>query len=350
MSESTVVALLTPRASAALATFGILGSRARKIARSLFQSLGSSFDLDGRPKYGWFGAEVKDDVVLFVDGDADRSSVEVSCHGGAAITERLIADVVRQGARLVDWRAFERRRGRSEFQCDALAALSTATTARTAAVLLDQLNGALDRALNLSKADPSWAVEALRRSEVGRLLTRPARVVLFGLPNVGKSTLFNTLAGYTRLITSPVAGTTRDVVSEVVSMDGWPMELIDGAGFRSDASPLEAEGLQRLERILKTADLRVFVADSTAERALQRRLVERFRPQLIVRNKVDLAPNAAFDAEEIRCSAATGEGVVVLERTLAAALIPELPPLGAAVPFLPRHRKAFEARLRPKGV
>jgi small GTP-binding protein len=334
--NSTVVARLTPQGAAALSTFAVLGPRAEEVVSRVFRHGGAGGLVYGRPMYGWFGEKIKDDVVVVADDSGIEVCIEISCHGGAAITEGLIADVVDHGAERVEWRILERRRGRSEFQCDALEALSTATTERSVAILLDQLNGALDRALE----EPSGAAEALRWSSVGRLLLRPARVVLYGLPNAGKSTLFNAIAGYSRVITNPVAGTTRDVISETISLDGWPIELVDGAGFHDDASPLEAEGARRLTETLASADLRILVVDASTRNSEDERLAARILPHLRVANKIDLIGGMRID-ESVRCSALTGAGIVELKSAIVNTLIPAAPPPGAAVPFRESHRTAL---------
>ena len=341
MSPPTVVARLTPSGPAGLGTIALVGPAALSISRSLF-SQGRAGDLKpGQPYYGWFGDDARDDVVLGVDEQSAEPTVEISCHGGPALIERLIADIAKYGAYQVDWRTAERLRGRSEFQSDALAFLARAVTARTAAILLDQVNGALDRAFAAARAEATKALAVLKWSDVGRWLERPARVVLFGLPNAGKSTLFNALVGYSRLVTSPAAGTTRDVVSELISMDGWPVELSDGAGLGDQASLLEAEAMRRIGLALEDADLRVLVEDASSPNPEAERLVSAFEPGIIVANKMDLPGTSASWPQAIRCSAATGQGVQQVREAILNSLVPEIPPPGTAVPFLERHRQIF---------
>lgn len=350
MSDVTIVARLTPAGGAALSTFAVMGPKAKDIVEALLER-GRAGALDSnRPIYGWFGAEMKDDVVVSVDDGISQPCIEISCHGGVAMTERLIAAVVAKGAVEVDWRTLELRRGRTEFQCDALESLASAPTARVAAILLDQLNGALNQVVREAATHPSIAAESLRYTGVGRLLERPAKVVLFGLPNAGKSTLFNAIAGYSRIITNAVAGTTRDVVRETIAIDGWPVELVDGAGFRGDATPLEEEGMRRLEAVLETADVKILVVDSSHEENGNAMLAKRFQPTLIVGNKADLKAGGMSFASALSCSAMTGAGVAELKSAIAGLLAPQIPPIGAAVPFRESHRRAFEEIVRRSGV
>ena len=78
----------------------------------------------------------------------------------------------------------------------------------------------------------------------GCISSNPWRVVVFGAPNVGKSSLINALAGYERAIVSPTPGTTRDVVTVTTAIDGWPVQLSDTAGFRETQDELESAGIE----------------------------------------------------------------------------------------------------------
>ena len=103
----------------------------------------------------------------------------------------------------------------------------------------------------------------LRFGDLGLHLTTPWRVVLTGPPNVGKSSLINALVGRERAIGSAQPGTTRDVVTAVTAVGGWPIELADTAGVRQVVDPLEREGVNRAKRSREHADLVVMVADAT---------------------------------------------------------------------------------------
>ncbi len=136
-------------------------------------------------------------------------------------------------------------------------ALTRATTTRTAGILLDQYHGALAAALDRVRAalqrealpEARTLLEQLARYDaVGRRLTTPWRVVIAGAPNVGKSSLVNALAGYQRSVVAPTPGTTRDVVTSRIAIDGFAIELADTAGLRSDAESLEELGIEQARR------------------------------------------------------------------------------------------------------
>src|SRR5205814_586923 len=100
---------------------------------------------------------------------------------------------------------------------------------------------------------------------LGQHLVEPWRVVIAGAANVGKSSLMNALAGYTRSVVSPIPGTTRDVVTLRLAIDGWPIEMTDTAGVRQASSDLEQQGIERGRAAVKAADLRIWLVDGSTE-------------------------------------------------------------------------------------
>jgi tRNA modification GTPase len=151
---------------------------------------------------------------------------------------------------------------------------------------------------------------------------------------VGKSSLVNAIAGYERSLVAAVPGTTRDAVSAVVAIDGWPVELIDTAGLRTEATGVEQAGIALARSVIESADLCLWVVDASGPPVWPPENL-RHAPRLVV-NKVDLPP--AWDlsaAAGVRVSAKTAAGLDGLLRAVAAALVKEPPPTGAAVPFTP---------------
>src|SRR5439155_19937570 len=143
----------------------------------------------------------------------------------------------------------------------------------TAAIVLDQYHGAFARAVAESRAalernDPGaagWLLDQIARyGPVGRHLASPWRVAILGAPNVGKSSLANLLAGYQRSVVSPVPGTTRDVVTSVIAVDGWPVELVDTAGWRDAVESLERQGIGLARAAAAAADLCLWILGAAA--------------------------------------------------------------------------------------
>jgi tRNA modification GTPase len=251
------------------------------------------------------------------------------------------------------WQRLERETAADATRAEALAALAEARTARTAAILLDQAQGAWARALDavaaaLERDDAGTAAGLLdelhRRAPLGGHLTAPWRVVVAGAPNVGKSSLVNALAGYERCVVSAVPGTTRDVVTALLAVEGWPVELADTAGLGEHAGGLELQGQERARAELAGADLCLWVLDAAAP------VWPVSRPEGVrfVVNKTDLPavwdPGKAADA--VHVSARTGAGLADLCRALAWWLVPEPPPAGAAVPFTRRLAGRLAEALR----
>ena len=171
----------------------------------------------------------------------------------------------------------------------------------------------------------------LARARQGALLREGLRVVLAGQPNVGKSSLLNALAGAELAIVTPIAGTTRDKVSETIQIEGVPLHVVDTAGLRADDEAhdeVERLGMQRSWGAIGDADAVVFLHDLTragqpaydaAEAEIARRLPAGLRV-LDVHNKADAAPAAAaaLPPEALRLSARRGEGLEALRRALLA--------------------------------
>ena len=146
--------------------------------------------------------------------------------------------------------------------------------------------------------------------------------------------------GFSRSIVDPTPGTTRDVVSFTASFAGWPVELADTAGVRRAVDPIEALGVERSLREQEQADLVLLVVDrSQPLQPIDREFVATHPAALLVGNKSDL-PTAWRDVDLgpmsgsiVTVSAATGDGLEVLIEAIVKRLVPEAPPIGAAVPF-----------------
>jgi tRNA modification GTPase len=347
--SATQVVLLTPEGRAAVATLLVEGAQATSLVCELFHPANGR-PLDEQPLlrivFGRWQSRDSGEELIVCRRDVNR--IEIHCHGGRAAAGAIIEALVQHGCRAGDWRQWVQASAADPIAAAAHLALAQATTERAALVLWDQASGALRRALDevaasLSAGDARLSlarVEALLEfAGLGQHLVKPWQVVLAGRPNVGKSSLINSLVGYQRAIVHATPGTTRDVVTAAAAIDGWPLELADTAGLREDADPLEAAGIQLARDRLAGADLVVLVFDAGSPWSSHDEALVRAWPLAVcVHNKCDL-----FDPREsaaanrppgLFVSALSGEGIDQLEREIGVRLVPHAPPAGAAVPFL----------------
>jgi tRNA modification GTPase len=300
--------------------------------------------------------------------------VEIAAHGSPVVLELLLRRSVELGARLAEPGDFTQRAflaGRLDLtQAEAVRDLIEAQTLTQVRQAASQMGGALSRRVQPVKqalvelialleagidfaeddVDVTPAAEIARRiAELtptltalaasfgrGRIVHDGLTLAIVGRPNVGKSSLFNRLVERERAIVTATPGTTRDTVTERISLDGIPLELVDTAGLREGLAEGLREGLEEAEQLgiarsreaLADAALVLVVLDATQPlHEEEHRLLAAVqgRPALIAVNKCDLAP-AAEAADEVggvralRTSALTGEGIPVLrERILALA-------------------------------
>ncbi|MFQ5781207.1 MAG: tRNA modification GTPase, partial [Nitrospiria bacterium] len=195
-------------------------------------------------------------------------------------------------------------------------------------------------------------VRLLSEYEEGRQVREGFTVAIIGRPNVGKSSLMNSLLKEERAIVTPYPGTTRDVLKEWVELDGFTIRLVDTAGYRKTDHPIEQEGVRRGEAAEREADLTIWVVDSSEplrgeDEALAARL--KGKRKIILLNKIDRPAQIHMGSIQqqhpsdpvVAASAVTGEGLPCLRGAMREFLTPcserERP-----VVALVRHRNALE--------
>ena len=338
-SDDTIVAVATPPGRGGLGVVRISGPRASAVAGALLDRArpleprrATVVRLVARSARG--STPVDRVVATSFPGPASYTGedvVEISAHGSPVLLEQIVDLACRSGARLAGAGEFTLRaflRGRLDLvQAEAVADLVDAVTPLQARVAFDQLEGTItgriaevDRELLdltarleasldfpeegyrfVEPGEVAGAIGELRRrvrelladADRGRLIREGCQVVVLGRPNVGKSSVFNRLLGACRAIVTPVAGTTRDLVTETVDLDGVAVSLIDSAGIRATADPVEAEGVSRARQALGAAAACLVVVDRSEPLAADDRAVleeTAAAPRVVVVNKVDLPP------------------------------------------------------------
>lgn len=357
----TYYQVLTAEGRGAIAVVRVWGPGALGVADAVFRPhKGRPLNRTepGRLRLGRAGVGAGDEVVS-VRLPRETPTVEIQCHGGTAAVAAVVLAL--EGAGAVREPVDVPRDG-DGIRAQALEDLAAAPTLRSAEILLDQANGALSRSLETLIADaesgaptgPSSpllaGLEALiHRAEVGTRLLRGWKVVIAGRPNVGKSRLFNALAGFERSIVNPRAGVTRDVITIRAAFGGWPVELADTAGERESRDAVERLGIGRARLERGDADLVLLVLDRSEPLTdVDRRLVADSGSAVVVGNKCDLPPAWAAEAlgragaPVFILSAESGQGIEPLVGEMASRLVPNPPAPGAAVPFRPGHRLRLE--------
>jgi len=281
--------------------------------------------------------------------------VEISCHGSPAIVRQIIDLSLNFGARLAGPGEFTLRalsNGRINLaQAEAIRDLIAAQTELAARQAARQVNGelsialaplkqhlveiivVLESALEFVEDDlPDVQIAAIQQKlskviegvtrladtyRAGRLIQDGIKVTILGSPNVGKSSLFNSLVERDRAIVTDKAGTTRDTLSESIEFDGIPVVLTDTAGLRQTEDTIESLGIERTQRAMADADVLVVVLDSTVELGPDdHELLSQTAGtcRVVVSNKCDL-PRFNTNGSDPNCvsvSALTGEGLEAL--------------------------------------
>ncbi|SEG22311.1 tRNA modification GTPase [Paenibacillus sp. UNC499MF] len=293
--------------------------------------------------------------------------VEINCHGGIVSVKRVMDLLLEQGIRVAEPGEFTKRaflNGRIDLtQAEAVIDLIRSKSDRAFQIALKQVDGNLSKAIgelryqlvelmahievNIDYPEhdveemtnafirerciqvSSRIDELLRTAEHGKILREGIVTAIIGKPNVGKSSLLNTLAQENRAIVTDIPGTTRDVIEEYVNVGGIPLKLLDTAGIRETSDLVEQIGVERSKTALSEADLILLVLNSSEpllpeELAMIEEL--RQRQTIVILNKTDLP--LQIDKDEIEAkfpqgrvvslSLLEGSGLIELEKAISA--------------------------------
>jgi tRNA modification GTPase len=369
--DDTIVAVSTPPGRGGIGVVRLSGADAGHIVTPLLRlkhPLEAGRAIFGELLDATSGERIDEIVVTFFAKPHSYTTedvVEISAHGAPVVLEHLVEQCLARGARLAEPGEFTMRgflHGRIDLiQAEAVRDLIESQTLFQAKAAAQQLDGALSRRITPVKkklvelvatleagidfaeddvsvlpderilaaiADIGAPLQRLADSfAYGRIVHDGLTLAIVGRPNVGKSSLFNRLVERERAIVTALPGTTRDLVTETVSLSGIPIRLVDTAGIRAAADEVEEIGIRKSYEALADADIILVVSDNTAVRHAgeEQRLLELTdgRKRILVRNKSDLSSETEFapggnHLPQIRTSAISGVGIDELRNRIVA--------------------------------
>lgn len=357
--KDTIAAISTPMGEGAIALVRVSGAKAIGVADKIFRGKKSPTVFRSHTQHlGEIGqnGSVIDQVMLAVhrtpNSYTGEDLVEIGCHGGAFVTAKVLQVCLRAGARAARPGEFTERaylNGKLDLtQAEAVIDLIRAQTDIALRSATEQLAGKLgeqfrelrrelieimahlDAAIDFPEdgisPDDSERIgkrlgslrqqinQLIATAPTGRMLREGLRVVIFGATNAGKSSLLNRLLGFDRAIVSETHGTTRDTIEECMSLRGIPLRLLDTAGLRAPETSIEREGIERTQRSLALADLRLHIVDAST---LSPSDFATNADELLLLNKSDLSEHPDWKTiDAIRISCKTEAGLPALEEAI----------------------------------
>lgn len=404
--NDTIAAISTPIGVGGIGIVRLSGPDSLSVADKVFEPF-----KEGRPSfyeshtvhYGRVkdpsSGEMIDEVLLTVMRQpatyTSEDIVEVSCHGGRACLKKVLGAFLSSGARLAEAGEFTKRaflNGRIDLtQAEAVLEVILAETDKAQRVAMEHLEGSFslkirdireaiidiqsqaELAIDFSSEDVEFTTlenmlgrvreehkkikNILSTADKGIMLREGASIVICGKPNVGKSRLMNALLKHERVIVTPVAGTTRDVIEESINISGVKVRLSDTAGIIETSDSIEAEGIKRSKERIERADLALFVLDSSIpfsdkDREVYNQLES--KKTLLVANKTDLPPSIDYEEVKkalgsrdiIKISALKAEGLELVEDAVAKELFSgSIPSTESSLVTSARHKECLSKSL-----
>lgn len=338
--EDTIAALSTPPGIGGIGVIRVSGNEAIDIVDKVFKKAGKNTTLKELPSHTIHYGHIKNsknetiDEVLVMLMKAPKTFtkedvVEINCHGGPVPIEAVLMELIKNGARLAEKGEFTKRaflNGRIDLaQVEAVMDIIEAKTTTSLAQAVNQLEGSLSKKIKgyqdaliqmiarieVSIDYPEYDMdepitdlfeeevkvlnhqlkELLKTADTGKMIRDGVKTAIVGQPNVGKSSLLNTLLEENKAIVTDIPGTTRDIVEAYFSVEGIPFLLLDTAGIRETDDTVEKIGVERSRASIEEADLIVMVLDYS--RPLEETEVQMInylkgKKVLYVLNKVDL--------------------------------------------------------------
>ena len=345
MLFDTIAAISTPRGEGGIGIIRISGDKSFEILERIFNTKNPNRDLGFyKFNYGFIHDNGKIvDEVMVVRMKAPKTYtcedvVEINCHGGHLISEKVLELVLKNGARHAEQGEFTKRafmNGRIDLsQAEAVMDIIHGKTEKSISLSLEQLRGDLrDKIASFKKAlldvtahvnvvldypeegidDPlpsnlrenlenvyAEADRLISSYDKGKKIKEGIKTVIAGKPNVGKSTLLNSLLKEERAIVTHIPGTTRDVIEEIINIKGIPLVLTDTAGIRKTEDIVENIGVEKSKKFIENADLVLLVLDASRElESEDREVIEEIqnhnKKTIVLLNKIDLERKIELD-------------------------------------------------------
>lgn len=344
--DDTIAAIATAPGEGGVAIIRISGSKSLEVANKVFRSAKNK-RLQEYPRTLVYGNIVKQgeelDEVLAVYMPAPHTYtrediVEINCHGGAMATRLVLEWILESGAILAEPGEFTKRaflNGRIDLsQAEAIKDIISSKTSKSYLVAQNQLKGGLSSkikeirdkltedvakitvAVDFPEEDtPEVTYDELKESmvslhlkmkqllstfETGKILREGLKTAIVGKPNVGKSSLLNEILEEQRAIVTDIEGTTRDVIEEMITIDGIPLKIVDTAGIRMTDDIVEQIGVSRSKEMMEEADLILLLLDSSRKLTDEDRDIlelSKEKKKILILNKTDLPP--AWEISEL---------------------------------------------------
>ncbi len=370
MKNTTIAAIATPHGTGGISVIRISGEESITICDKVFCAKSKKSLKDAKTHtihYGYIvvNNEVIDEVLVSVmrapNTFTREDVVEINCHGGLVVTEKVLLSVIEAGATLASPGEFTKRaflNGRIDLsQAEAVIDIINSPSSLALSVAANQLGGALSEDINslrdrileiLAKINVTIdypeedigdvekeelinelvlikdkITELLETSQRGKLIRDGINTVICGKPNVGKSSILNLLARDNRAIVTDIAGTTRDVIEERITIGNAVLNVFDTAGIRNTDDTIESLGIDKSKECIKNAELVLFVADSVTgiedeDREIFASLDN--KNVIVILNKSDVAECEVNDLFKglpvLTLSAKTGSGLDALSKTI----------------------------------
>ena len=365
LQEDTICALATGGGLSAIAVLRLSGKEAVKITNAVF-SKDISASKSHTIHFGTISDSTKiiDEVLvsIFKDGKSytGEETVEISCHGSTFIQNKLLQLFITEGCRMATAGEFTMRAFRNRkldlSQAESVADLIASESEAAHQTALKQLRGGfsnklqelrtklidfaslIELELDFSEEDVEFAdrkqfetllaaikeeLEILVQSfKLGNVIKNGIPVAILGAPNVGKSTLLNTILNEDKAIVSDIAGTTRDAIEDELNIEGFKFRFIDTAGIRETTDTIENLGIKKSLEKAGIANIILFLIDADADLDSQLLELEKIKTSagdklLLVINKIDLNPEIKDNFKDaLFISAKKDEGIEILKERL----------------------------------